>query len=69
MQSVQNSPHFNMWVIPYQINKKNWTHSDFFENWHRCWVHRETTPDQILAYFVWLLNSEIMTGQLFEAII
>ena len=31
--------------------KKIFTLSDFFENWHTCWVHRETTPDQNLAYF------------------
>ena len=36
--------------IPNQ-QKKILTFSDFFENWHTCWVHRETTPDQNLAYF------------------
>ena len=35
--------------IPNQ--QKILTPSDFFENWHTCWVHRETTPDQNLAYF------------------
>ena len=35
--------------IPNQ-QKKILTISDFFENWHTCWVHRETTPDQNLAY-------------------
>jgi len=32
------------------INKKIRTLSDFFENWHTCWVHKVTTPDQNLAY-------------------
>ena len=31
--------------------KKILTLSDFFENWHTCWVHREATLDQNLAYF------------------
>ena len=34
-----------------KTTKKIFTLSDFFENWHTCWVHRETTPDQNLAYF------------------
>ena len=34
--------------------KKILTLSDFFENWHTCLVHRETTPDQNLAYFDYL---------------
>ena len=41
--------------------------SDFFKNWHKCWVHRETTPDQNLVYFEF---SPLRYDQsIFEAII
>jgi len=54
-------------VIPYQINNKIQTPSDFFENWHTCLVHRETTSDQNLAYFDF---SPLRYNQsIFEAII
>ena len=53
--------------IPNQ-QKKILTISDFFENWHTCWVHRETTPDQNLACFDY---SPLMRydQSIFEAII
>ena len=52
MQNTLQQTRKHIRVIPYQINKKKiLTLSDFFENWHTCWVHRETTPDQNLAYF------------------
>ena len=35
----------------YSIPEKICTPSDFFENWHTCWVYREITPDQNLTLF------------------